>query len=147
MTAKSDFLSLVTATTVIGSTKAFSAPNTTTEAVTCTAHGKATGYGPVRLTTSDTLPTGLATATNYWLIVVDANTVKFATTEALALAGTAVNLTGAGAGTFAMQATMQTLADAIEDCLTEVLTSPGNRTTPAADNISKAWAYATAAGF
>jgi hypothetical protein len=33
------------------------------------------------------------------LIVVDANTIKFATSQANALAGTAIDLTGAGSGT------------------------------------------------
>ena len=46
-----------------------------------------------------TLPTGLAATTDYYLIRVDANTVKFASSRANALAGTAIDLTAAGAGT------------------------------------------------
>lgn len=145
--AKSDFLTAFTATTLVGATKAFSSPNTTTEAVTATAHGKETGFGPVRLATSNTLPAGLALSTNYWLIVVDANTVKFASSEANALAGTAVNITDAGTGTFSMQCSMQTIADNMEDCLTNVLTFPGNRTADPDTNVSKFWQAAASATF
>lgn len=74
------------------------------ETATVTAHGYLTGV-LVTLTTSNTLPTGLATSTNYYLIVVNANTVKFATSQANALAGTAINLTGYGTGTHTIVAT------------------------------------------
>lgn len=67
--------------------------------VTVTAHGYTTGWGPVQLTTTGSLPTGLSTGTNYWIIVVDANTIAFAASRANALAGTAVALSGAGTGT------------------------------------------------
>lgn len=74
---------------------------------TCTlvapaTHGQVTGDGPVQLTTTGGLPAGLSTATNYWLIVVDASNVKLATSRALALAGTAVDITTAGTGTHTM---------------------------------------------
>lgn len=145
---KANFLTAVIATTPIGTAKAFSAPNTTTEAVTATAHGKATGFGPVRLAQSGgALPTGLSGSTDYWLIVVDANTVKFATSLALALAGTAVDITAAGSGTFSMTCTLQTLADIQEANLQNVLTFPGNRDQTAATNTSKFWSDASAATF
>ena len=53
----------------------------------------------VQLTTSGTLPGGLAAATNYYVIVVDGNTFKLATSYANAVAGTAINITDAGTGT------------------------------------------------
>lgn len=67
-----------------------------------TTHNQVTGDGPVQLTTTTTLPAGLSLATNYWLIVVDASHVKLATSRANALAGTAVDITGAGTGTHTM---------------------------------------------
>jgi len=72
--------------------------NTGTDAVAETAHGYASGDGPVRLSTTGTLPAGLSTTTTYYIIRVDADNIKFATTLALALAGTAVNITAAAGG-------------------------------------------------
>jgi len=66
--------------------------------ITETAHGYQTGEGPVQLTSSGTLPTGLALATDYWFIRVDANTYKFATSRVNALAGTDVDITAAAGG-------------------------------------------------
>lgn len=72
--------------------------DTTTSAaddtVTITGHGYSTGL-KIALTTAGTLPAGLS-ATNYYMIVVDANTLKFATSAANARAGTAVDITDAG---------------------------------------------------
>lgn len=56
-------------------------------------------YTRVRLTTTTTLPGGLATATDYYVIKVTDLTCKFATSYANAVAGTAVNITDAGTGT------------------------------------------------
>lgn len=63
-----------------------------------TAHGFVTGEGPVRMTASVTLPAGLAEGTDYWIIRVDDDTYKVATTRALAIAGTQVDITGAASG-------------------------------------------------
>jgi hypothetical protein len=57
-------------------------------------HGFVTGL-KVAATTADTLPTGLS-ATNYWVIKVDADTIKLASSLANAEAGTAVNITAVG---------------------------------------------------
>lgn len=70
-----------------------------TNTATAAAHGLQTGDGPVRLTTTGALPTGLATGTDYWIIKVDANTVAFAASLALAYAGTKVVFTTTGSGT------------------------------------------------
>ena len=53
----------------------------------------------VRLTTTTTLPGGLATATDYYVIRVSDTTFKLATSYANAIAGTAINITDAGTGT------------------------------------------------
>lgn len=53
----------------------------------------------VRLTTTTTLPGGLATATDYYLIRASDGTCKLATSYANAIAGTAINITDAGTGT------------------------------------------------
>lgn len=53
----------------------------------------------VRLTTTTTLPAGLATATDYYVIRVTDSTFKLATSYANAIAGTAINITDAGTGT------------------------------------------------
>ena len=52
----------------------------------------------VQLTTTSALPTGLSLATDYYIIYVDANTVKFATSRANAQVGTAIDLTSQGTG-------------------------------------------------
>ncbi len=49
-----------------------------------------------RLTTTGTLPAGLSLATDYFVIVVDANNIKFAASLALAIAGTAVDISDQG---------------------------------------------------
>jgi hypothetical protein len=67
--------------------------------VTSTAHGFATGR-KIALTGAG-LPTGL-TATNYWMIAVDADTLKFAASLVDANAGTAIDLTAIGSGTSTM---------------------------------------------
>jgi hypothetical protein len=64
-----------------------------------TGHAMLTGDGPVQLTTTDTLPTGLALATDYYVIYVGVNTIQLATSLENALAGTAVAFTDGGVGT------------------------------------------------
>lgn len=54
---------------------------------------------PVVLTTTGTLPAGLSTSTTYFLIRTGDLTYKLATTFANAIAGTAIDITGAGSGT------------------------------------------------
>jgi hypothetical protein len=60
------------------------------------SHGYLTGL-KVALTTSGALPTGLS-AGNYYVIKVDANTIKLASSVANAIAGTAVDITAAAGG-------------------------------------------------
>jgi len=53
----------------------------------------------VSLTTTGTLPAGLATGTRYFLIYQSTTTFKFASSLANALAGTAIDITDTGTGT------------------------------------------------
>ena len=58
-------------------------------------HGWRTGER-ILVTEVGTLPTGLSTATQYWVIRISDTTFKLASSHANALAGTVVNLTGNG---------------------------------------------------
>lgn len=69
----------------------------TENAITITAHGFETGR-KAALTTAGTLPGGLS-ATDYWVIKIDADTIKLASSLVNALAGTAVDITTQGVGT------------------------------------------------
>lgn len=82
-----------------GPNKTFTTVNTGTNEATVTSHGKVTGQGPIVLTTSGTLPTGLSLATEYWLINVSANVLKFASSLQNALDDVPVDITVAGSGT------------------------------------------------
>jgi len=53
----------------------------------------------VRLTTTTTLPAGLSTGTDYYVIKASDTTFKLATSYANAVAGTQINITDAGTGT------------------------------------------------
>ncbi len=82
---------------------------------TLTAHAYLTGDGPVRLTTSGSLAgTGLAVATDYWLIKSATDTVKFALSLADAIAGTAIDLLGSGTGTHTIVDTADTVRQGSE---------------------------------
>lgn len=59
------------------------------------AHGLTTGLKG-QLTTTGTLPTGLSTATDYYVITTSASVIKLAASLADAQAGTAINLTSQG---------------------------------------------------
>jgi hypothetical protein len=79
----------------------------------------------VRLTTGGTLPTGLSIATDYWIIAYDANNIQFADSVANAIAGTEIDLTGAGSGTSTIiaqgdESTATALADFSGDNSTSV---------------------------
>jgi hypothetical protein len=62
-----------------------------------TGHGFLTGLKG-QLTTTGTLPAGLSLSTDYWIIKVDNDTYKFASSLANAQAGTAVDITAAAGG-------------------------------------------------
>jgi hypothetical protein len=85
--------------------------STVDDTLTLTAHGLTTGDGPVRFTTSGTLPAPLAVATDYWVVRLDANRIKLATTHANAIATVpvVVDLTTAGTGTHTLVDTASTV--------------------------------------
>ena len=70
--------------------------NAGTNRITISGHGYSTGDAVVYNATS--ADTGLVSGTTYYVAVVDANTISLSTTEANALAGTVIVLTGDGAG-------------------------------------------------
>lgn len=63
--------------------------------VTITDHGFTTGL-KIQLTTDGTLPAPLLTATDYFVIVIDADTIQFASSFANAAAGTFIVIEDAG---------------------------------------------------
>lgn len=69
----------------------------TSDVCTAAGHGYSTG-DRVRVSSATTLPAGLAANTTYYVIKIDADTFKLATTDANATAGTAVNITDTGTG-------------------------------------------------
>lgn len=77
----------------------FTAANATNY-LTITGHGLVSGNGPYQISNSGgALPAGLTALVDYWVILVDANTIQLATSYANALAGTAVAFTDDGTGT------------------------------------------------
>lgn len=79
--------------------------NTGTDQITLTAHGFQNG-DRVQFSSGDTLPAPLAAATDYWVIYVNANTIKVATSQHNAELGIAIDITDAGtaAGAFTITA-------------------------------------------
>lgn len=71
-----------------------------TDLLTCVGHGLLTGEGPAATRNiGGGLPAPLAAVTDYWVIRIDADHVKLATSSSNAMAGTAINLTTNGTGT------------------------------------------------
>lgn len=141
----SDFLTAVGANTRVGTAREFASEDVdaTENTITITGHGRVTGDGPVRvgLTGDGTLPAGLSASTNYFVIVVDEDTIKLATSAANAAAGTAVDITGTGTDTapFEVFPTMTALANAMQDQLDQRLTNAGMRVCIPAENQSRFW--------
>jgi hypothetical protein len=87
--------------------------------LTATAHGLGNGDGPVRVTSTGTVPGGLVLNTDYWVIKIDANTIQlaksFVNTGGAWVNGvstvnpvTPITLTSAGTGTISVQSTGST---------------------------------------
>jgi hypothetical protein len=71
----------------------------TEDTLTIEGHGYTTGLKG-QMTTSDAdLPSGLSTATDYFVIVIDDDTIQLANSLSNALAGTEIDLSDAGTGT------------------------------------------------
>lgn len=77
--------------------------NSGTSQFTATAHGLQTGDGPIRLTSTGSLPSGLTTGTDYWVVGVDANNFQIATTLANALDLQIIAFLSNGTGTLTVQ--------------------------------------------
>ncbi len=84
-----------------------------TEIFTKAAHTFQTGDGPFHVSNSGgALPTGLVAATDYWVIVIDANTFYLATSLANAIAGSHLSISTDGTGTQTISDTADTVRPA-----------------------------------
>lgn len=90
--------------------KVFTAADT--DILTTVAHGYATGM-KCQVASDTTLPAGLTGGTDYYAIVLTADTFKLAVSQANALAGTAVDVTDAGTGVHTLTPTA-TIAGSIK---------------------------------
>lgn len=88
--------------------------NITTNRMTSTTHGYITG-DPVIYRDGTLAVAPLVDGTIYYVIKVDANTLQLAETQALALAGTAIDLTDHGTGTQSLYISRHELRMNIED--------------------------------
>ena len=73
--------------------------NVGTDVITVPSNSSLHTGQKLQLTTSGTLPTGLSLATDYFVIRLTATTIKLASNLINAVAGTAIDITGAGSGT------------------------------------------------
>ncbi len=85
--------------------------NVTNNTFTIASHGYATGL-KLRATSTGTLPAGITTGVDYFAIIVDANTIKVASSLANALLGTAIDITDQGSDGATNTLTATTLAGA-----------------------------------
>lgn len=70
--------------------------------LTSVAHGLLTGDGPFYFATTTTLPAGATALTDYWVIKLTDDKLQLATSQANAVAGTAITVTDAGTGTLTL---------------------------------------------
>jgi hypothetical protein len=92
--------------------------------VTWSSHGLSTGT-PVIFSTTGALPTGITSGTTYYVIAVDTNTFRIATTLANALAGTAVNTSGSQSGTHTGQRGAITQTSSVQSVVAGTTNFPG----------------------
>lgn len=108
---------------------AITAVNTGTEALTAIAHGLLTGDRFRLRNIGGALPAAtpaLAPVTDYFAIRVDADNIKVAITNSDALAGTAVNITGAGTGTHIVEYGLPYCVPRIAGALTQIFHDDDN---------------------
>lgn len=90
-------------------------PDATLDTLTAAAHALVTGDGPVRLTTTGTIPGGLQLLKDYWVVVIDASTLKLSATfngtggNFVGNPITTVDITSAGTGTLTLSGNGQTV--------------------------------------
>jgi hypothetical protein len=80
----------------------------TTNTLTAVGHGLQTGDGAATVTATVAPPAPLIVATSYWVIVVDDDSFMLAASLADAYAGTEIDLTTDGTGTFTLVITTST---------------------------------------
>ncbi len=73
-------------------------PSAGADTLTAAGHGFETGDGPVRYTSSGTMPGGVDAEALYWLIRVDDDTLQLAESYAAAIGGSELDITSAGTG-------------------------------------------------
>lgn len=98
---------MVSATVDTPANKTFAAAAVTVNpanTITITAHGYTVGL-KVQVSNPGTLPTGISATTDYFVIVVDANTIQLANSLVNALAGTSISITNIGSGTNTVEVT------------------------------------------
>ena len=73
----------------------------TANTFTAVAHGRLTGDGPVKLTSTGTFPTGTNGTAKYWVVKITNDNFKLATTfrNAMAAVPVTIDITGTGSGT------------------------------------------------
>lgn len=100
-----------------------------TDLITSAGHGYYTGL-KIRGTASVSMPTGLTAATDYWVIVIDANNFKLASSLANAVAGTAINFTADPGGTVTITPQIPAQVTGVEladfDLTTDTITAEAN---------------------
>lgn len=79
------------------------------DALTIPAHGLVTADGPIRIGAGVAWPAGLAEATDYWVIVLDANRVRLCRTFQRAKAGSYVDIGDVGVGAITLSGTPETV--------------------------------------
>lgn len=96
------------------SDKTFEAADVTAgdDTVAIAEHGYLTGV-LCQLTTTGTLPAGLSTASDFYIITVSSGVLAFAASQADALAGTKIDITDGGTGTHTIDITT-TLAGTVK---------------------------------
>jgi len=85
------------------------AVDTVTDTLTLTAHGLLTADGPVRFVTTGSLPGGISLVTDYWIIRVNNNQIKLASTFHNAYDLIAIDISSAGTGVNTLQDTVETV--------------------------------------
>lgn len=78
------------------------APTVSGNTFTATAHPYVSGDGPFTITTSGTMPTPFTVSTDYYVIVIDANTIRLAASFQDTVNLIPVVLTGVGSGTITL---------------------------------------------
>lgn len=102
--------------------------NTSLDTLTIPSHGLSTGAAPTAVQSSGTIPGGLVAATEYWVIVVDANTIQLASSLQNALDGTAIDITSSGSGTIKLA--VSTAADSILESTEQQVVESDGRSEP-----------------